>query len=145
MNPSLVITKIWEDDDMIEVTLAVSDGKSLFSTEIYVGHKLLEDTIGELDRFKTHVHGGLYDIEFGTFGPEFASGAARIRMHFHHMARICVSAFTESEFKDFSIKNVASRGEIYFYSEPALLDNFISELTSMSKHQSGSATLLCRI
>lgn len=129
---------------MIEVTVAVSDGRSLFSTDIYVGHSHLNKIVDELDTFKTHVYGGIYDIEFGCFGPEYASGAARIRLHFHHLARICVSAFTESEYADFSIKKISSRGEVYFYSEPGLLDNFITELRSMSKQQSDEATLLGR-
>ena len=145
MKPSLIVTKIWEDDDMIEVTLVVSDGKSVFATEIYVGHSHFAKIVSELDTFKTHVHGGLYDIELGSFGPEYASGAARIRLHFHHMARICVSAFTESEFTEFSTKKIASRGELYFHSEPALLDNFIDELRRMSKRDLDSATLPGRI
>lgn len=144
MKPSLAITKIWEDDDMIEVTLSVCDGGSLFSTEIYVGHDALNKTVAELDEFKSHVHGGIYNIEWGSFGPEYANGAVRIRLHFYHMARICVSSLIESNYEEFGIKKVASRGELYFYSEPALLDNFISELKAIANQQSDEATLECK-
>ena len=48
MKPSLIVTKIWEDDDMIEVTVDVSDGKSLFSTEIYVAHNDLRKIVEDL-------------------------------------------------------------------------------------------------
>jgi hypothetical protein len=144
MKPSIIVSRICGDDDELEVTVAVSDGKSLFSTNISLWYSRLETIARELETF-IDVHGGLYDIELGSFGPEYASGAARIRLHFHDMARICVSAFTESKFTEFSIKKIASRGELYFYSEPALLDNFIDELKSMSKRHSDSATLQGRV
>ncbi len=141
MNPSLDIRKIWEDDDMIEVVFTVSDGRSIFATELYLGRGALTETVVELDKFKSQVHGGIYDLEWGGFGPEFASGAVRIRMHFYHGARLCISGLIESDHTEFGLKKVASRGELYFYSEPALLDNFIEELRSLSKGTSDSVSL----
>lgn len=141
MKPSLEIRKIWEDDDMIEVVFTVSDGQSTFATELYVGRGTLRETVEDLDRFQPQVHGGIYDLEWGGFGPEYASGAVRIRLHFYHNARLCISGLIESEFTEFGPKKIASRGELYFYSEPALLDNFIEELRSLSKGTSDSASL----
>jgi len=142
MKPSLDIRKIWTDDDMIEVVFTVSDGQSVFATKLYVGHGTLKETVEGLDRFKAQVHGGIYDLEWGGFGPEFASGAVRIRLHFYHNARLCISGLIESEYTEFGLKKIASRGELYFYSEPALLDNFIEEMRSLSKGNDDSASLI---
>ncbi len=126
---------------MIEVVFSFADGQSIFATKIYVGHETLKETVEGLNRFKPQVHGGIYDLEWGVFGPEFASGAARIRFHFYHNARLCISGLVESEFTEFGLKKVASRGELYFYSEPALLDNFIEEMRSLSKGVTDSVSL----
>jgi hypothetical protein len=141
MKPSLEIRKIWEDDDMIEVVFTVADGQSAFSTKLYVGRGTLIETVEDLDRFRPKVHGGIYDLEWGGFGPEFASGAVRIRFHFYHNARLCISGLIESEYTEFGLKTIASRGELYFYSEPALLDNFIEELRALSLSSSDAALL----
>ncbi|MCB1100125.1 MAG: hypothetical protein KDN22_31465 [Verrucomicrobiae bacterium] len=141
MEPSLEIRKIWEDDDMIEVVFAVADGQSVFGTKLYVGHGTLKETVEELDKFKSQVHGGIYDLEWGGFGPEFANGAVRIRLHFYRNARLCISGLIESEYTEFGLKKIASRGELYFYSEPASLDNFIDEMRSLSNGVTDSVSL----
>lgn len=145
MKPSLAIKKIWEDDDMIEVVFTISDGQSAFATEIYVGHGTLTETVEQLDRFKPQVHGGIYDLEWGSFGPEYVSGAVRIRMHFYHNALLCITGLIESAYNEFGLKKVASKGELYFYSEPALLDRFIEELRAVSNGASDSASLAGKI
>ena len=142
MSPSLTITKIWEDDDMIEVTLSVCDGKSTFSAEIYVGFGDLKEAVASMEHFKSHVHGGIYDLSWGAFGPEFASGAARIRFHFHHQARLCISSSMESGYFEFGLKKVAHSAEQFFYSEPALLDNFVTELSSLAEGNLDTAMLI---
>lgn len=144
MISSINIKKIWEDDDMIEVTVTISDGSSVFATNVYVGNVTLEETLSELNRFKTHVHGGLYDLTWGAFGPEYASGAVSIRLHFYHQARLCISCKSESEYFDFGKKHIAQSAEQYFYSEPALLDRFIEELGSIASGSGFEATLECK-
>lgn len=145
MKPSLEIQKIWEDDDMIEVIFTVSDGQSTFATKLYVGRGTLKETVENLDRFRLKVHGGIYDLEWGSFGPEYASGAVRIRLHFYHNARLCISGLMESDYTEFGHKKIASKGELYFYSEPAWLDNFIEELRALCKGASNSASLTGKI
>ena len=64
-----------------------------------------------LDRFKVQVYGGIFDIEFGKFGPEFeqrrASGAPALppewsRALVHHRSR------AESDWRPFGKNEVAS-------------------------------------
>ena len=132
MKPSIHLTKIWFDDDMIELQIDVSDGISSFSNKVYVGYPAFTDVIAKLDSFKHHVHGGLLDIRFGEFGPEWASGAFHARLHFPKPGRLYISSKQQSDFEDFSVAKVASEATLYLRTEPALLDNFIAELKSLN-------------
>lgn len=60
---------------MIEVVFTLSDGLSVSATKLYVGHGAPKETVEGLEKFKSQVHGGIYVLEWGGFGLEFASGA----------------------------------------------------------------------
>jgi hypothetical protein len=141
MKPGIHISKVWADDDVVELRILVADGTSCFATKAYVGHAALEDAVSALNTFKDHVHGGLCDLRFGAFGPEYASGAFHARFHFAGPGRLFVSCDQESEFVHFAQKEVASRATMYVRSEPALLDRFIAELRAVSAGAGGDAYL----
>ena len=141
MQPAIHMTKIWFDEDMVELKIDVSDGISLFSNKVYVAHQTLNDVVSDLGRFREHVHGGLLDIRFGEFGPEYASGAFHARLHFLRPGKLYITCRMESEFAEFSIKNVASNATLYLKTEPGLLDNFISELKALNAKMQEDATL----
>lgn len=132
MSPGIYISRIYLDDDVVELRILVSDGVSSFSNQAYVGHAALDDAISSLHVFKDHVHGGLFDLRFGEFGPEYASGAFHARFHFSVPGRLLVSCEQESEFVEFAKREVASRATMYVKSEPALLDRFIAELRAVA-------------
>lgn len=141
MKSGIHISRVWSDDDVVELRILVSDGTSTFSTNAYVGHAALEDAVSSLHVFKDQVHGGLFDLRFGEFGPEYASGAFHARFHFPVPGRLFVSCEQESEFAEFAEKKVASRATMYVRSEPALLDRFIADLRSVSVGTSEEAYL----
>ena len=141
MKLGIHISRIWSDDDVVELRILVSDGASSFSNKAYVGHAALEATVSSLRVFKDHVHGGLFDLRFGEFGPEYASGAFHGRFHFPVPGRLFVSCEQESEFVAFAKKEVASRATMYLSSEPALLDRFITDLRAVSAGASEEAYL----
>ena len=135
------ISRVWSDDDVVELQILVSDGASSFSNKAYVGHAALEDAVSSLHVFKDHVHGGLFDLRFGEFGPEYANGAFHARFHFPVPGRLFVSCEQESEFVEFAKKEVASRATMYVRSEPALPDRFIDELRAVASGTSEEAHL----
>lgn len=141
MKPSVSFTKTWFDDDMVELKIKASDGRSVFVNEVYVGHQQLADLVKDLDRFKSHVHGGIFDVNFGAFGPEYASGAFHARLHFQERGILFVTVRSQSDFFDFGKKNVASEATLYLRTEPALLDNFLGELRQMSGGRHDEALL----
>lgn len=141
MKPGISFTKIWFDDDIVELRIQVSDGQSTFVNEVYVGHQQLTDLVVDLNRFRTHVHGGIYDMAFGSFGPEYAHGALHARLHFQGRGILFVTVKSQTDFRDFGKKNVASEATLYLRTEPALLDNFIEALKGLSDGKREDAAL----
>ena len=141
MKPGILISKLWLDVDIAELRIRVSDGTSSFSNDIYVGHDTLEDAVSSLQVFRNHVHGGLLDLQFGEFGPEFAKGAFHARFHFLVPGRLFVTCKQESEFVEFANKQVASKATLYVKSEPVLLDRFIVEMEALAVKRSAEAEL----
>jgi hypothetical protein len=131
MKPGIHFTEIWFDDDMVELKIDVSDGNSFFSNRVYVVYLVLADVVAKLDVFKSQIYGGLLDIRFGEFGPEYASGALHARLHFSKPGRLYITCKQQSSFKDFSVTKVASEATLYLKTEPALLDNFISDVKGL--------------
>ena len=141
MKPGIQLTKVWFDDDMVELRIDVSDGTSFFSNRVYVGYSALTKAVAQLDDFKSHIHGGLLDVRFGEFGPEYANGAFHARFHFPKPGRLYISCRQQSGFEEFSVTKVASEAALYLKTEPALLDNFISELKSLDAKRREEAHL----
>jgi hypothetical protein len=135
------IARIWSDEDMVELTVEVSDGTSRFATRMYVGYQRLTDTIMNLDAFKIRVYGGLLDVRFGEFGPEYGGGAFHARLHFAMPRGFLITCHLESDFEDFGKQRVASRATLYLRSEHALLDRFIEELRRIPDDTRGEAWL----
>jgi len=133
MTPGIKLAKIWADDDMLELRVQICDGRSVFVNQIYVGHKHLAEAVLGLDRFKDQVHGGLFNLRFGEFGPEYASGALDVRMHFRKQGKVLLRVLAESEFSDFDGREIASDATLHLLSEPALLDNFVVAIRMLSE------------
>lgn len=133
MTPGIRFTKLWSDDDMLDLKVEVCDGNSMFTTDIYVGHKHLADTVSELYKFKDHIRGGLFNLRFGEFGPEYASGALDVRMHFRTRGNLLLRVSAESRFREFEDRELASKATLHVVSEVGLLDNFILALRMLSE------------
>ena len=132
MNRGIRIRKVWSDDDVIELEIDVSDGASSFSNHAYVGHAQLATAVAQLDAFREAVYGGIIDLRFGEFGPEYASGAFHGRFYFPQPGRLFITSRQESDFVEFGMKTVASRATLYLQSQPAPLDRFVNELNGLS-------------
>ena len=141
MKPGIMISRLWFDVDVVELRIRVSDGTSSFSNDVYVAHDTLEDAVSSLRVFRNHLHGGLLNLQFGEFGPEFGSGAFHARFHFLLPGRLFVSCKQESEFEEFANKKVASKATLYVKSEPVLLDRFIAEMEALAANTSTEAEL----
>lgn len=141
MDAEINLVKLWADEDMLALHIEVSDGKSRFAHDVHVGHLHLKNTLAGLDGFKDQVYGGIYDLRFGEFGPEFASGAFHARLHFQDKGKLHVTVKAESEYFDFGKTHIASQATLYLNAEPAQLDDFLRELRALSDGYSDDARL----
>ena len=137
------IKKIWFDNDVIELKIEVSDGDSTFSNKVYVGHSNIEEVVKDLNNFRKSIYGGIYDITFGAFSPEYAKGGFQARLHFYAPGKLNISTYQQSDHKEFSKRQVASEARLYLSTGPALLDNFIAEISSLSAGNKEEANLKC--
>jgi hypothetical protein len=133
MKPGIRFTKLSSDEDMLRLNIEICDGRSLFTTDVYVGHTFLADIVLGLHKFKDQIHGGLFNLRFGEFGPEYALGALDVRMHFRKGARLFLRVSAESQFSPFGDREAASEATLYLMSEPVLLDNFIPAFRMLSE------------
>jgi hypothetical protein len=142
MKPGIKFTRIWADEDSLELRIEISDGRSLFVNDIYVGRQLLADTVSRIDVFKDQLYGGLFNLRFGEFGPEYASGALDVRMQFRQRGKLFLRVLAQSEFSRLEDREVASEAKLHLMSEPALLDHFILELRTLSEGSTEQAELV---
>ncbi|MFL6674696.1 MAG: hypothetical protein ACJ8LG_15550 [Massilia sp.] len=128
------------DDDTVTLAISVFDGRSLFANEVYVGQRQLKDAVAGLHRFKDQVRGGIHDLTFGHFGPEYGHGGFHARLHFRN-GQLYVTVRVQSGFHEFGMKQVAAEATLYLTSEPALLDDFARGLRAISDGQRDDAVL----
>jgi len=133
MDRGIRISRVWSDEDMVELCVEVSDGTSSFSNRAYIAHGKLEQIASNLANFKDHIHGGILDVRVGEFGPEYANGAFHGRLHFTAPGRLRITCEQESDFMEFGRKNVASRATLYLSAEPASLDRFVNEVKVLAR------------
>ena len=143
MTAGISFTRVWHDDDVVELVIEVRNDRSAFTNNVYVGHQHLQSTVIELEVFRNHVHGGIFDLVLGAFGPEYANGAFSARFHFRSPGRLYVSTRQESDFTEFTLSPVADEAKLYLVTEPILLDNFIKELGHLASQTAERATLEC--
>ena len=143
MPNGISISRIWSDDDLVELHIVVTAQASSFSNTAYAGHEQLTELADELSIFKNHIHGGIQDFSFGKFGSEYANGAFQARLHFRSPGKLNVSTHQQSDFTSFSGREVANEARLYLVSEPVLLDNFIAELGCLVNGTREDASLEC--
>jgi hypothetical protein len=139
----ITFEKVWSDEHVVEFEITTLDGCSQFFVKVYAGPDKLESLVEDLKRFVREVYGGIYDVEFGKFGPEYAGGAFHVRLHLDTEGQLFVTVHAESDWYSFSCTHVASRATLYLRTELGLLDRFIDELRQVSSGSQDKAALEC--
>ncbi|MEM9089183.1 MAG: hypothetical protein AAGC93_10605 [Cyanobacteria bacterium P01_F01_bin.53] len=135
--------KTWGDIDLSKYQIETSNGSSVFINRVYVNPDILSELIEQLHSFSGQIHGGIYDMTLGSFGPEFAGGAIHNRLHFQPLGKIHITARCQSGYSQFSSKKIANESLLHLVTEPALLDNFLMELQGLEKGVRTEAFLEC--
>src|SRR3712207_4452202 len=118
MTHSIRIATIWSDDDVRQLRIEVCDGASTVVSSAYVAPDWFSEAAEALDRFGKQVYGGLYDLEAGRPGPEFADGAFLARLHWYRPTELCISTRQESDYFEFKGRQVASMARLFLRTQP---------------------------
>ena len=124
---ALRLARVWYDNDMDELRVGADGPDTGFAVTAYVGRTDFMKALQDLRLFAKPVHGGLCDLRFGDFGPEYANGAVHVRLQWVK-GRIYLTCRLQTEFDQFGRKEIADEALIHVGTEPALYDAFLAEL-----------------
>ena len=143
MLPRITITRRWSDNDVAQLAFAVCDGVSVFTNEAYVPLDWGATAAAALRVFGRQIHGGLFNLEAGQGGPEYASGSFRARFHYYKPNQLLISTSQQGDFFPFKHGEVASEAKMFLRTEPGLLDRFIATLPRLDASDGEQAALEC--
>jgi hypothetical protein len=121
----------------------VCDGVSTVTSQAYVALDWAVITAAALRTFYRQIHGGLFNLEAGQDGPEYASGAFRARFHYYKPTQLLVSTWQQGHFFEFKDSKVAPEARMFLRTEPSLLGRFIDNLPALDAAHGGQALLEC--
>jgi hypothetical protein len=143
MIPRISITRTWSDNDVAQLAFEVCDGVSVFTNQAYVSLHWGAEAAAALRTFGRQIHGGLYTLEAGAGGREYASGSFRARFHYYKPHHLLISTRQQRDFFPFKGSDVAPKAKMFLRTEPALLDRFIAALPALDAVGGGHAFLDC--
>lgn len=143
MLPRITITRTWSDNDVAQLTFEVCDGVSVFANEAYASLDWGATAAAALRTFGQQIHGGLFNLEAGEEGPEYASGSLRARFHYYKPNQLLISTIQQGDFFSFKGSQVAPTATMFLRTEPSLLDQFITALLALDASDGGQAVLQC--
>jgi hypothetical protein len=141
MTPYIRFVEEWSDEHVVELRVEVCDGTSSFVNRVYAGHDQLRHAVAGLHGFQGQTDGDTFDLRFGEFGPDCASGAFDARLQYRRRGKILVRVRMQSEFDTFDDEKLASEATFHLVSEAVLLDEFVRGLRSLSNGTSADAAL----
>ena len=143
MTPRIAITRTWSDNDVAQLTFEVCDGASTFANEAYVPLDWGAATASALRAFGQQIYGGLFDLQAGEEGFEYAGGYIRARFHWYKTDQLLISTWQQGAHFPFKGSRAAADARLFLKTEPALLDRFVAALHSFDAQGDGQATLEC--
>jgi len=143
MLPRITVTRTWSDDDVSQLTFEVCDGVSVFTNEAYASLEWGATAAAALRTFGGQIRGGLFDLEAGDGGPEYASGSFRARFHYYKPNQLLISTIQQGDFFRFRGSQMAPMATMFLRTEPSLLDQFIAALPTLDAADGGQAVLQC--
>lgn len=143
MTPRITITRTWSDGDVAALSFEVCDGTSVFVNEAYAPLDWGVVTASALREFGKHIHGGLFDMQAGEEGLEYAGGYIRARFHWYRPDQLLISTWQQGSHFPFKGSEAATGASLFLKSEPALLDRFVAALPSLDAQRGGEVTLEC--
>ena len=137
----LQLEVIWRDEDVFKILVSVWNGEFGGTTETYAAIGGLKEIAEKLLRFPRHPT-DVREVVVGSFGREFAGGAASMRFYcIDHAGHAYVEVKIESEFESAGVVQYVI---ISMPIEAAAVDLFVGDLSQLETERSGTAMLLGR-
>jgi hypothetical protein len=143
MQPRIAISRKGLDDGILQLEFLVCDGVSTFVSESYSSGNWGVTAAAALRVFATQIYGGIYTLEAGAGGREYAGGAFRARFHYFKPTQLLISTRQQGDYFDFKRSEVAAQVAMFLRTEPALLDRFIGALPALDSEVAAQAVLEC--
>ena len=143
MQPRIAISRKGLDDGILQLEFLVCDGVSTFVSESYSSSDWGVTAAAALRTFAPQIYGGIYTLEAGPGGREYAGGAFRARFHYFKPTQLLISTRQQGDYFDFKRSEVAAQAEMFLRTEPALLDRFIEALPALDSEVAAQAVLEC--
>jgi hypothetical protein len=125
---------------MDEVRVSIEGPDAGFAINAYVGRIDFRDALENLRRFGKQIYGGLCEVRFGEFGPEYANGAVHLRFHWID-GQIYITCRLQADFDKFGRKEVADEALVHLRTEPAHFDRFLVSLAPFVDRQTHDVSL----
>jgi len=116
-------------DDETELHITVGDGTAKFAVDMYASRQQLEQQYAGLSALLDRTS-GIYDAQFGRFGPEFAGGAAHFRFHLRQ-GLLFVTAQLQARHIEFGQFAVAPESKLYLRSDAESLGSFVHDFREL--------------
>lgn len=135
--------KVWFDENIIELEIIAENQFNRCCTNIYIGKIELKELYTELKAFAPKIYGGIFDMNFGKFGPEYAKGAISARFHFQSGGQINITYKSQSDYYTFGKREIADEFLLHLKTEPSLLDKFIKDIPKLLMEDRADIQLDC--
>ncbi|WP_143167379.1 hypothetical protein [Massilia sp. CF038] len=126
-------------EDEFELFVTACDGLSTFAVEMYATPRQLITHVEGLARILA-MGGGIYDLQVGRFGPEFAGGAVQIRFHVRGDV-LFLGIHMQARHFEFGRFSVAPEGKLYVKAGLSALKHFVEEFRGLVDASRETATL----
>ena len=143
MLPRISVKRTWSDVDVVRLSLEVCDGTSRVIVEAYADLDWGTASARSLKAFSYQIHGGIFDLEAGKDGPEYAGGAFRARFHWFQPRALLISTMQQGNFFEFKGARVSKEAKMFLRTELGLLDQFVAALPALDRCDGEEAVLQC--
>jgi len=135
---------LWHDVDVYKLSVSANTGTFSGGTEVYVSIGGLAEAASGLQGFPSDTS-DIRELQFGTFGTEFAGGAIHLGLLCKDGAGHAVLEIRIESEDGCHTNSKWNRPEqsAHFFAdvEAAALDDFVAELLSLEEHKTGVASM----
>jgi hypothetical protein len=139
MKREVRFSSLWSDNDVFKIRISVWNGEFGGSADTYVPLGGLKTAAAQLAGFPIN-SSDTRELQFGSFGPEFAGGAVRMRFRCEDLAAHAIVELEIESERDG--KGRVQSALLIARVEASAVDDFVASLQSLETESGGTAVLV---